>query len=204
MLISKERRVSKKGKGFHQPEAAHKHWHTDFTYIKIRGIYYYLMLVLDGYSRYIVASDLRERVTEQDVELVIQMGAEAFREAKARVISDNGAQFTAKELKLFLGMVGMTHTTISPYYPQSNGKLERCNKTIKEFLRTMYIAEYQDGQRLVEEFISYYNNERLHCAIGYVTPKDKLTGEHTKIFADRDAKLARAREIRRTRRTEGN
>lgn len=158
--------------------------------------------MLDGYSRYIVAWDLRERMTEADVELVIQKGKEAFPEATPRVISDNGSQFIAKEFKVFMTLLGMTHTTTSPYYPQSNGKLERCNKTIKEFLRTMYIADYDDGKRLVAEFITYYTNERLHSAIGYVTPKDKLAGNDQRIFAQREAKLEQARALRKARRHE--
>ena len=68
----------------------------------------------------------------------------------------------------------MTHVTTSVNYPQSNGKLERCNKTIKLFLRTQYIADLDDGFRLIAEFIEYYNNERLHSAIGYVAPADNV------------------------------
>lgn len=141
-------------------------------------------------------------MTEADVEIVIQKGAEAFPNAKPRIISDNGSQFIAKEFKVFMAIVGMTHTTTSPYYPQSNGKLERCNKTIKEFLRTRYLADVEDGKRLVAEFISYYNDERLHSAIGYITPKDKLTGNEQRIFAEREAKLEQARALRKARRQE--
>lgn len=202
VLTSKVKKPSKKGKGFHQPDAPHRHWHIDITYIKIKGVFYYLILVLDGYSRYVVAWDLRDRMTEADVEIVIQKGAEAFPDAKPRVISDNGSQFIAKEFKVFMAIVGMTHTTTSPYYPQSNGKLERCNKTIKEFLRTRYLADVEDGKRLVAEFISYYNDERLHSAIGYITPKDKLTGNEQRIFSEREAKLEQARALRKARRQE--
>jgi len=198
VLVSRAQKLSKKSKGFHQPDAIHRHWHVDITYIKIKGVFFYLILVLDGFSRYIVAWDLRERMTESDVEVVIQKGKEAFPGAKPRVISDNGSQFIAKEFKTFMALVGMTHTTTSPYYPQSNGKLERCNKTIKMFLRTQHIANYEDGSRLIGEFISYYNNERLHSAIGYVTPKDKLEGKEQRIFFEREEKLAQARARRKS------
>jgi transposase InsO family protein len=63
VLTSKVKKPSKKGKGFHQPDAPHRHWHIDITYIKIKGVFYYLILVLDGYSRYVVAWDLRDRMT---------------------------------------------------------------------------------------------------------------------------------------------
>lgn len=204
VLISWERKPSKKGKGFHQPSAAHHQWHIDITYIKIKGVFYYLIIVLDGYSRYIVSWDLRERMTEADIEIVVHRGKEAFPTANPRVISDNGSQFISKEFRVFLAQVGMTHTTTSPYYPQSNGKLERCNKTIKEFLRTMYIADSKDGLRLIGEFIGYYNTQRLHSAIGYVTPKDKLAGNEQQIFNTRDEKLENARALRQKQRAQKN
>src|ERR687895_582735 len=72
----------------------------------------------------------------------------------------------SKEFKHLFMQMGMTPITPSPYYPQSNGKLERCNKTIKEYLRTMYIVDFEDGCRLISAFVEYYNTQRLHSAIG--------------------------------------
>ena len=93
--------------------------------------------------------------------------------------------------------VGMTHTTTSPYYPQSNGKLERCNKTIKAFLRTMFIADFKDGLRLVDNFIHYYNTVRLHSSIGYVAPSHRLSGDDKHILLRREQKLEEARALRK-------
>lgn len=200
VLLRKNKKKSKKGKGFKQPGSPHKHWHIDITYIKIKGVFYYLILVLDGYSRLIVAWDLREKMTESDIEIVVQKGREVFPDAKPRIISDNGSQFISKEFKVFIALVGMTHVTTAPYYPQSNGKLERCNRTIKDFLRTMFIADYEDGLRLLGEFINYYNKERLHSAVGYVTPTDKLNGREKVIFAQRERKLENARMLRQEKR----
>jgi putative transposase len=200
LMHRKDPKKSKKGTGFKQPGTPHRHWHIDITYIKIKGIFYYLILVLDGYSRYIVGWDLRPQMTEQDVEIAVQKAREAFPAATPRLISDNGSQFIAKEFKHFLGLVGMTHTTTSPYYPQSNGKLERCNKTIKDYLRTNYLADFADGYRLIGEFIVYYNSERLHSAIGYVAPAAKLARREQAIFQEREAKLQAARAARQAQR----
>jgi len=200
LMRRKGPKKSKKGTGFKQPGTPHRHWHIDITYIKIKGIFYYLILVLDGYSRYIVGWDLRPQMTEQDVEIAVQKAREAFPAATPRLISDNGSQFIAKEFKQFLGLVGMTHTTTSPYYPQSNGKLERCNKTIKDYLRTSYLADFADGYRLIGEFIVYYNTERLHSAIGYVAPAVKLARREQAIFQEREAKLQAARAARQAQR----
>jgi putative transposase len=144
--------------------------------------------VLDGYSPYRVGWALRPQMTEHDVEIALQKAHEAFPAATPRVISDNGSQFISKEFKHLLMQVGMTHTTTSPYYPQSNGKLERCNKPIKEYLRTMYIVDFEDGCRLISAFVEYSNTHRLHSAIGYLTPVDKLNGREALISRQREDK----------------
>ena len=88
LLTAKNQRPSKKGKGFAQPSRVHSQWHIDIPYIKIKGVFYYLILVLDGYSRYLVGWCLRPQMTEADVELAVQQAHEAFPEAQPRVISD--------------------------------------------------------------------------------------------------------------------
>ncbi len=119
------RKPSKKGTGFVQPLAPHDHWHIDIAHINIHGTFYYLCAVLDGASRYIVDWSLRESMREPDVEVLLQRAKEKFPEAKPRIISDNGPQFIAKDFKEFIRISGMTHVRTAPYYPQSNGKLER-------------------------------------------------------------------------------
>ena len=95
----------------------------------------------------------------------------------------------------------MTHVKTSPYYPQSNGKLERYHKTIKSTcIRANTPLSLDDCQRLVTDFVDRYNNTRLHSAIGYITPADKLHGRAETILAERDAKLTAAREARKAMR----
>ena len=131
-LLSKwNGKPSKKGTGFEQPLAAHQHWHIDVSYINISGTFYYLCSVLDGCSRYIVNWDLRESMTEADIEIILQAAKEKYPEARPRIISDNGPQFIAKDFKEFIRISGMTHVRTSPYYPQSNGKIERWHKPLK-------------------------------------------------------------------------
>jgi putative transposase len=118
-----------------------------------------------------------------------------------RIISDNGPQFIAKDFKEFIRICGMTHVKTSPYYPQSNGKLERYHRTIKSTcIRVQTPLSLEDAQRIVARFVEHYNTVRLHSAIGYVTPMDKLEGREPVIFAERDRKLEEARERRKTKR----
>ena len=120
-----EAKPSKKGKGFVPPLSAHAHWHIDVSTLNLSGTFYYLCSILDGYSRSIDHYEIREPMTEQDVEIIVQRALEAFPEANPRIISDNGPQFVAKDFKAFIRVKGMDHVRTSPYYPQSNGKLER-------------------------------------------------------------------------------
>ena len=125
------RRPSKKGTGFVQPLLPHEHWHIDVSYLNIAGTFYYLCSVLDGCSRSIVHWEIRETMTEADVECILQRARERYPQARPRIISDNGPQFIAKDFKEFIRIAGMTHVRTSPYYPQSNGKIERWHKTLK-------------------------------------------------------------------------
>jgi len=192
-----ETKPSKKGKGFAQPLAPHAHWHIDVSYLNLSGTFYYLCSLLDGYSRYIVHHEIREQMTEQDVEIIVQRALEAFPDAKPRIISDNGPQFVANDFKAFIRIKGMDHVRTSPYYPQSNGKLERWHKSLKsECIRPKTPLNIDEARRLVSAYVDDYNQRRLHSAIGYVTPADKLAGKAPAILANRDRKLAKARERR--------
>jgi putative transposase len=192
---------SLKGTGFHQPLTPHQHWHIDVSYLNITGTFYYLISILDGYSRFIVHWEIRERSTELDVEVVLQRAREKFPGATPRIISDNGPQFVSREFKQYIRICGMTHVRTSPYYPQSNGKLERYHRTIKaDCIRPGCPLTLQDAQRIVTKFVEDYNDRRLHSSLGYVTPRDKLLGREQEIFADRDRKLETARDRRKQER----
>lgn len=189
---------TQKGQGFNQPQQPHQHWHIDITYINICGTFYYLCTILDGYSRYIVHWEIRAAMTESDVETVLQRAREKFPQAKPRVISDNGPQFMARDFKQFIRLCGMKHVRTSPYYPQSNGKIERWHQTLKqECIRPGSPLSPTDATRIVTTFVEQYNHHRLHSAIGYITPADKLNQREAEIFDQRHQKLAQACDQRK-------
>lgn len=197
-------KTSKKGTGFIQPLKPHEHWHIDVAYVNLCGTFYYLCSILDGCSRYIVHWELRQAMSEKDVEIILQRAREKFPDATPRIISDNGPQFIAKDFKEFIRMAGMTHVRTAPFYPQSNGKLERYHKTIKsECIRPKVALSLEEARAQIADYIRYYNEERLHSSLGYVAPKDKLEGRDKQIFTERDKKLEAAREVRKQKRQEG-
>lgn len=189
---------TKKGKGFHQPDGPHRHWHVDISYLNLAGTFYYLCSVLDGYSRFIVHHDIRESMTETDVEIILEGAKGKFPGERPRIITDNGPQFTARDFKEFIRHSQMTHVRTSPYYPQSNGKIERWHRSLKhECIRPGVPLCLEDAKRLVARYVDYYNVERLHSSIGYVAPLEKLEGWDTLVFSERDRKLDEARQRRK-------
>jgi transposase InsO family protein len=192
-----------RAKVFQQPPAPHQHWHVDISYLNLAGTFYYLCSVLDGYSRYLVHWEIRESMTEAEVEIILQRAREKFPQATPRIISDNGPQFIARDFKEFIRLCGMTHVRTSPFYPQSNGKIERWHQSLKgECIRPGVPLSIEDACRLVGRYVDHYNGVRLHSAIGYVAPLAKLEGREPQIFAERDRKLEAARQKRQLRRQE--
>jgi putative transposase len=192
---------SRKGTGFEQPLEPHQHWHVDVSYINLSGTFYYLCSVLDGCSRFLVHWDLRESMKEADIERILERAKEKYPEAKPRIISDNGPQFIARDFKEFIRISGMKHVRTSPFYPQSNGKIERGHKSLKrECIRPLTPLTLDDARRLIQIYVERYSTVRLHSAIGYVTPQDRLAGRQAEIHAARDRKLEWARSQRQLRR----
>jgi hypothetical protein len=170
----------------------------DVSYLNIAGTFYFLCSILDGYSRFLVHWEIRETMKEIEIETILQRAREQFPSVHPRIITDNGPQFIAKDFKEFIRVAGMTHTRTSPYYPQSNGKIERWHKTLKaDCIRVQVPLSPEEARRIVHDFVNHYNHTRLHSAIGYVTPNDKLLGNDAAIHAERDRKLTEARERRK-------
>src|SRR5260370_20762487 len=138
---------------------------------------------------------------EADIERILERAKEKYPEAKPRIISDNGPQCIARDFKEFIRLSGMTHVRTSPFYPQSNGKIERWHKSLKrECIRPLTPLTLEDARRLIQIYVDHYNTVRLHSAIGYVTPQDRLAGRQAEIPAAPDRKLEKARRQRQLRR----
>jgi transposase InsO family protein len=128
----------------------------------IAGTFYYLCSLLDGCSRFTVHWEIRESMTEADVEQIIQRAREKFPGVTSRIISDNGPQFIARDFKEFIRLCGMTHVKTSPYCPQSNGKIERWHRILKEeCIRPGTPLTLENARRIVGKFVEYYNTVSL-------------------------------------------
>ena len=183
--------VEMKKKGFDQPKAIHEQWHIDFSYIKIGTVFYYFLGILDGYSRRILNWRLCQNMEGINAEILVAEAKELYPAAKkVRLISDNGGQFISKDFKELLVLLELSHTLTSANHPQSNGKLERFNRTLKtEHVRRSAYINYQDACDRMTQWITYYNNQRLHSAIWYLTPNDVFYGKTENRLAERKEKL---------------
>lgn len=197
LILKRKTRGKKKGRGYKQPELAHTEWHIDISWIKLGKLWFFLIVVLDGYSRYVVGWDLRASVEEKDIEIVLEKAHEKFSGAKPRIISDRGSQFIAREFKEYIMEIGYKHTLISVGYPQANGKVERFFRTAKEecVIRSSFLS-VEEAKEVIGKYIEYYNNKRLHSGIEYITPKDMLEGKKDLIWEEREKKLDMARRRR--------
>lgn len=188
---------SGRGSGYRQPGAPHEEWHIDISYVNVLGSFMFLIAVIDGYSRFITHHELRTYMQEEDVTVVLQRAYEKFSGTKPRIISDRGSQFISREFKKYLRFIGLKHTYTSVSYPQSNGKIERFFRTTKEeCIRRNSFLSIEDAREIINKYVDYYNYERLHSAIDYITPYDMMIGRREEILKSRDEKLRKARMLR--------
>jgi transposase InsO family protein len=188
--------------GFEQPERPHEQWHTDIAYLNILGTHYFFLAVLDGFSRFIVHHEVRLDMTVRDVEIVLERALEKLPEGVAppRLITDNGSQYLSGEFKDYLKERDISHSRTRVGHPQSNGKIERFHKRLKEeCVRVTPMADLEEARDLIARYVEDYNLHRLHSALGHLTPWDYLQGqEHiqARLQARRDA-LRQAARVRR-------
>lgn len=179
---------------FQQPtRRVNEMWQTDFTYFKILGWgWYYLSTVLDDYSRYIVAWRLCTSMTATDVSETLDE-ARAFTQLdsvkvkhKTRLLSDNGPCYLSGELAAYLRQHGMSHTRGRPYHPQTQGKIERWHRSMKNqiLLENYYLPN--ELKTRISEFVDYYNHERYHESLNNLTPADVYYGRGQTVLDRRE------------------
>jgi putative transposase len=168
-------------------------WQSDASYFFVVGWgWYYLISVMDDFSRLILAWDLMLDMTAESIGDVVEQ-AVAFTgmrnvpvENKTRLLTDNGSGYIAKALEEYLRMQSIRHIRCSPHHPQTNGKLERFHQTLKTRLNVLVYSSPEALKRAMAEFIEYYNHRRYHEGIGNVAPADVYYGRRQEILRRRE------------------
>ena len=176
----------------HPTTRVHEMWQTDFTYFRIVNWgWYYLSTVLDDFSRYIVAWRLGPTMSATDVTETLDQalaftGVDHVRiRHRPRLLSDNGSAYLSDELKEYLGERGMTHTRGAPYHPQTQGKIERWHRSMKNVVKLQHYYFPWELEAALKDFVAYYNNERYHEALDNVTPADVYYGRQYEVISER-------------------
>ena len=148
-------------------------WQTDIMYVKIRDRFFYLIIFIDEYSRYIVHHALLTTMDADSVSLEAQTAIDKLRKSSIAVPiiqSDNGSSFIAMEFKIVLKENRLTQKLIRPHTPEQNGIIERANKTMRESLTTIILTDYEQAKSEISRIVEYYNNKRRHSSLNYLTP----------------------------------
>lgn len=187
----------------HKTSHPNQMWATDGAYLKVVGWgYYYLVTVLDDYSRYILAWRLQQDMTANSLIEVVQEAVDATGmtevplQDRTALLSDNGPGYLSRVFAGYLGQVGIRHIVSAPYHPQTNGKIERYHRTLKSQVKLVVYETLTSLERAVADFVSYYNQRRYHEGIGNVTPADVYFGRREAILDRRREVKQRTRELR--------
>jgi len=189
----------------HPTERVNQLWQTDFTYLKvIQWGWYYLSTVMDDFSRYILTWELCKNSTAEDVKRSVER-AIAISGVKhvdvinrPRLLSDNGSCYVAKELASYLETEGIGHTRSKPYHPQTQGKIERYHRSLKNIIELDNYWLPDELRDQIEAFVDYYNNRRYHEALNNVTPADVYFGRAQLILDKRERTRRRTMKQRRS------
>jgi len=181
------------GKEYHtKTMRPHQMWATDASYFRVVGWgYYYLVTVMDDYSRYILAWKLQKDMSANSLIEVVQEAVDATGmtdvpvEDRTRLLSDNGAGYVSRTFRDYLRLVGISHILAAPYHPQTNGKLERYHQSIKREVNQLPYELPSQLERAIADFVDYYNYRRYHKALGNVAPADVLYGRREEILQRR-------------------
>jgi transposase InsO family protein len=181
------------GKEYHtKTTRPHQMWATDASYFRVAGWgYYYLVTVMDDYSRFILGWKLQKDMSANSLIEVIQKAVDATGmtdvpvEDRTKLLSDNGAGYVSRAFRDYLNLVGIGHILAAPFHPQTNGKVERYQQSLKREVNQLPYELPSQLERAIAAFVDYYNHRRYHKALGDVTPADVLYGRRGAILERR-------------------
>ena len=176
----------------HKTTGPHQLWATDASYFRVVGWgYYYLVTVMDDYSRFILAWKVQRDMTADSLIEVVQEAVDSTGmtdvplEDRTKLLSDNGSGYVSRAFREYMRVVGIRHVLAAPYHPQTNGKLERYHRTLKDDINQVPYEVVEDLEAAIRDFVEFYNYRRYHQALRVVTPADVLEGRLEAILAQR-------------------
>lgn len=193
------------GKEYHRKTSKpNEMWATDCSYLRVVGWgFYYLVTVIDDFSRYILGWELKRDMTASSLIDVVQQAVDATGMSEVPIkdrtslLSDNGSGYVSQAFGDYLRLVGIKHILASPFHPQTNGKIERYHRTIKGEINLVPYEMPSELRQAIESFVKYYNHRRYHEALDNVTPADVYFGRRDEILAQRKEAKRKTLQARR-------
>ena len=198
LLYRFKRSRKSSGQYNYKPNKPHDQWHTDIMYLWVNKRWYFFVGVLDSYSRYIVHWELLETMSASDVRAVTESALKKYPGVKPRIVTDNGVQFKSKEFRQLLKEFSLMDIKIRIHHPESNGRIERFHRSLREeALSDQQLKDKYQAIDIIKTWVDYYNHQRLHSALNYLSPVDYLNGNKDEKVSERRTKLKNALKKRR-------
>lgn len=198
------RRKKRRREEQEKPAGPDQRWVTDLMEIRVGEVSYYLVCFLDEYSRCIVHHELLTGMDGKTVSLsalaaieTLPKGTDGLPVERPVIQSDNGSGYIAREFLLVLKEKGLSQHRIKPHCPEENGTMERANRTLRERLEEEELTNLLQAQDVLKRVVRWYNEERLHSALGYLPPLVYYRGNPKTCHEERRQKLAEARQRRK-------
>jgi len=197
-LLSRwKRSAASSGEYNFRPNAPNQQWHTDVMYVWVAARFYFLLNFVDAYSRYSVHHKLLMSLDGKSVATELQVALEANADAKPRVVHDHGSEFVNRDVAAVIKTHNLIDIKTKPRHPESNGIVERFNGTVRDETDDDYGNNYLQAEAIIAKLMHHYNEERLHAALGYMTPAIWHRGQPDQVRDERARRIAAARAHRR-------
>lgn len=198
-LLSRWKRSAASSGEYHfRPTGPNQQWHTDVMYVWIAARFYFLLSFVDAYSRYVVHHKLLISLDGQSVAIELQAALESVEGAKPRIVHDHGSEFVNRDVAAVVKAHNLIDIKTRARHPESNGIVERFNGTVRQESNDDYGENYLKAEGIISELMHQYNEERLHAALGYMTPATWHRGKPQGLRDERARRIAAARAHRKT------
>ena len=197
-LLSRWKRSAASSGEYHfRPTGPNQQWHTDVMYVWVAARFYFLVSFVDAYSRYVVHHKLLISLDGQSVAIELQAALESVEGAKPRIVHDHGSEFVNRDVAAVVKAHNLIDIKTRARHPESNGIVERFNGTVRQESDDDYGDNYLKAEAMIAKLMYHYNEERLHAALGYMTPATWHRGKPDEVRDERARRIAAARTHRK-------
>jgi putative transposase len=180
-----------------RPNGPNQQWHVDCMYVWVAARFYFLVSFVDAYSRYVVHHKLLMSLDGKSMAIELQAALERAAGIKPRVVHDHGGEFVNRDVAAVIKAHNLIDIKTRPRHPESNGIVERFNGTVRDESNNEYGNNYLQAEAIIAKLMQNYNEERLHAALGYMTPATWHRGQPNEVREERTRRIAAARAHRK-------